>query len=230
MQATDHNSPDANADTDSTDARPAPLQLSVIEARIVASLLEKQATTPDAYPLTLNAIVVACNQKTAREPTVELEPSAVAHALRQLEPRGWVKSQHTARAERYTHRIELMLDIPRAQAVLLALLMLRGPQTVSELLIRSERLAKFNANGDVLHALERLAQRGLTRQLPRASGQREDRHAHLLSGEPAMPANIASASTSSGGGNAALIERVAELETHVAALETRLAVLEQALL
>lgn len=230
MQSTDHNSPDANDKSDGSDARPAPPQLSAIEARIVASLLEKEATTPDAYPLTLNAIVVACNQKTAREPTMDLEPGTVAHALRQLEPRGWVKSQHAARAERYTHRIELMLDIPRAQAVLLALLMLRGPQTVSELLIRSERLTKFNATGDVLHALERLAQRGLTRQLPRASGQREDRHAHLLSGEPAMPAFSASASTSSGGGNTALVERVAELEAHVAALETRLATLEQALL
>lgn len=230
MQATDPNPSAENTETGGSDARPAPPQLSAIEARIVASLLEKEATTPDAYPLTLNAIVVACNQKTAREPTMDLEPGTVAHALRQLEPRGWVKSQHAARAERYTHRIELMLDIPRAQAVLLALLMLRGPQTVSELLIRSERLSKFSSTADVLHALERLAQRGLTRQLPRASGQREDRHAHLLSGEPVIPAQVAGASPSSGGGNTALVERVAELEAHVAALETRLAALEQALL
>jgi uncharacterized protein YceH (UPF0502 family) len=201
-------------------------QLSVAEARIVASLVEKEATTPDTYPMTLNAIVLACNQKTAREPSMQLEPGAVAHALRQLESRGWVKSQHAARADRYAHRVETRLDLGRAHTALLALLMLRGPQTAHELLTRGERLAKFDTVGDVQYALERLAQRGpaLVRLLPRQGGQREDRYAHLLCGEPAYvastPPTTAAASTSTSG--AALGERIAALETRVAELESRL--------
>src|SRR5688572_8698543 len=157
-------------------------QLSVTEARIVGSLVEKEATTPDTYPLTANAIVLACNQKTAREPLLELEPGDVGHALRQLETRGWVRSQHASRADRYAHRVETKLSLTRPQVTLLALLMLRGPQTVHELLARSERMAKFASADDVQHALERLSQRepALVRVLSRQSGQREDRYAHLL--------------------------------------------------
>ena len=201
------------------------VQLTAIEARIVASLVEKEATTPDTYPLTLNAVVLACNQKTAREPFMQLEPGDVGHALRQLESRGWVKSQHAARADRHAHRVEARLDLSRAHTALLALLMLRGPQTVSELLSRSERLAKFDSMEDLQYALERLSQRepALVTQLPRQGGQREDRYAHLLSGEPAhavAPIHAASAPT---GTAAALAERVAALEARLANVEARLA-------
>lgn len=199
-------------------------QLSAAEARIVASLVEKEATTPDTYPMTLNAIVLACNQKTAREPFMQLEPGAVGHALRQLETRGWVKSQHAARADRYAHRVEAKLDLSRAHTALLALLMLRGPQTVHELLTRSERLAKFDTVADVQYALERLAQRepAMVRLLPRQGGQREDRYAHLLSGEPAYVASAGSTPSASSTSGAALAERVAALEARLAELESRL--------
>ena len=200
------------------------LQLNQTEARIVASLVEKEATTPDTYPLTLNAIVLACNQKTAREPFLQLEPGEVGHALRQLESRGWVKSQHAARADRYAHRVEAKLDLSRAHTALLALLMLRGPQTASELLSRSERLAKFDAVGDVQYALERLSQRdpALVRLLPRQGGQREDRYAHLLSGEPAYVAPSAGTGGATSSSGTALAERMAALEARLADLESRL--------
>lgn len=209
---------------ETNDTAPLP-QLSPVEARIVASLMEKEATTPDTYPLTLNAIVLACNQKTAREPTMDLEPGEVGHALRQLEVRGWVKSQHGSRAERYAHRLEAMLSLTRAQAALLALLMLRGPQTAHELLFRSERLAQFNGVDDVQYALERLSQRTppLVVALPRQPGQRGDRYAHLLSGEPDI---TESPVAPGGGGSASLAERVAALEQRMVELEARLAARE----
>lgn len=200
--------------------------LNPIEARILGSLVEKEASTPDSYPLTTNAIVLACNQKTAREPVMQLEPGEVANALRRLEVRGWVRSQHSGRTERYGHRVDKMLDLTRAQAALIALLLLRGPQTLHELLSRSERTASFGSIDEVRHALERLAQRDppMVRLLPRQGGQREDRYAHLLSGEPVLPPPSAAAAPT--GGAAALGERVAELESRVAELEARLASLQ----
>jgi len=200
-------------------------QLSAIDARILASLFEKEATTPDAYPLTLNAIVLACNQKTAREPVMELEQGEVANALRRLETRGFVKSQHTARAERYSHRLEAVLSLTKPQTALLALLMLRGPQTAHELLARTDRLARFEGIEDVQHALERLSKRmpALVVALPRQSGQRGERFAHLLSGEPDVSALSAPSSDAS---TSPMSERVAELEQRVAELEARMSALE----
>ncbi|MFC0679892.1 YceH family protein [Lysobacter korlensis] len=193
--------------------------------RILGSLIEKEATTPDAYPLTVNAVVLACNQKTAREPVMQLEADEVAHALRQLEVRGWVRSQHSGRAERYGHRVEKILGLTRAQAALLALLMLRGPQTLHELLGRSERLAEFASAEDVQHALDRLARRepALVRLLPRQSGQREARYVHLLGGEP----DVAAMADGPGVESApASRDRIAALEERIAELEARLARLE----
>lgn len=200
--------------------------LSPIDARIVASLFEKEATTPDAYPLTLNAIVLACNQKTAREPVMELEQGEVGNALRRLETRGWVKSQHTARAERYSHRLEAVLSLTKPQTALLALLALRGPQTAHELLARSDRLARFEGIEDVQHALERLSRRApaLVVALPRSAGQRGERFAHLLCGEPDVSAMEASSTSASA--QSPMSERVAELEQRVATLEARLVALE----
>ncbi|MGJ7901128.1 YceH family protein [Lysobacter sp. 1R34A] len=216
--------PDPSSTDAATDADAAP-QLSAAEARIIGSLIEKEATTPDVYPLTLNAIVTACNQKTAREPTMQLEQGEVANALRRLETRGWVKSQHSSRAERYSHRAATVLDLTRPQTALLGLLLLRGPQTTHELLSRSERMAKFESVGDVQYALERLAQHNPTivRVIPRQSGQREDRYGHLLSGEPVY---VGGGSGDEGGNasapSSAVLERIAELEAKVADLEARL--------
>lgn len=201
--------------------------LTPTEARILGSLLEKQATTPDTYPLTLNALVLACNQKTAREPVMQLEPGEVGHALRQLEGRGWVKSQHASRADRYEHRLDAKLDLNRAQAALLTLLMLRGPQTINELRTRADRLASFANDDDVAHALDRMAQRdpALVLRVPRQSGQREDRYAHLLCGEPVMPViatDDARLPHRDGGDAPSLAQRVADLEARVARLEAAL--------
>jgi uncharacterized protein YceH (UPF0502 family) len=209
----------------SQDTAPAPV-LTPVEARILGSLAEKAATTPDTYPLTLNNLVLACNQKTAREPVTNLSPGEIGHALRQLEPRGLVKSEYGARAERYHHRIDRVFDLTPAQSSLMALLLLRGPQTLHELLSRSERMHRFAGTDDVRHALERLAEREtpLVRRLPRGSGQREDRYAHLLCGEPAMPERDDDAPAPRGHDSQATDALLARIE----ALEARVAVLEAA--
>ena len=207
----------------------AALSLTEIEARILGSLVEKAATTPDVYPLTLNNIALACNQKTSREPTMNLNVGEIGHALRQLEPRGLVKSEYGARSERYYHRIDRVLDLTPAQTALLALLMLRGPQTLNELLARSERMHRFGGTDDVRHALERMAERDapLVRCIPRGAGQREDRYAQLLCGEPVMPERSAArddrddAHEPRADALQALIDRIDALEARIATLEAR---------
>ncbi|MGQ5304930.1 YceH family protein [Xanthomonas arboricola pv. corylina] len=209
-----------------TDA-PSPPVLDTAQARVLGCLIEKEATTPDAYPLTVNAAQVAANQKTAREPVLNLQTGVVHHALRQLETLGLVRQQFSSRAERYEHR----LDLTRQQVALIGLLLLRGPQTLGELFARSERLARFNDADDVRHHLDRLIQRGLAVQLPRASGQREDRYAHLLSGEldvEALQAAAARATPSprSSADSSELEARVQMLEATVAELQDALAAVQ----
>ncbi|PPU74239.1 MULTISPECIES: YceH family protein [Xanthomonas] len=194
--------------------------LDTAQARVLGCLIEKEATTPDAYPLTVNAAQVAANQKTAREPVLTLQTGVVHHALRQLETLGLVRQQFSSRAERYEHRLGSVLDLTRQQVALIGLLLLRGPQTLGELHTRSERLARFNDADDVRHHLERLVQRGLAAQLPRAGGQREDRYAHLLSGAldlEALQAAAARAAPAARGGADS-----SELETRVQVLEEQL--------
>lgn len=210
------------------DAHPTPV-LDPAQVRVLACLVEKEATTPDTYPLTVNAVQVAANQKTAREPVMSLEMGQVHHALRQLESLGLVRQQFSSRAERYEHRLDSALGLTRQQAVLLALLGLRGAQTVHELFARSERLFRFADAEEVRHALDRLAQRGLAGALPRASGQREERYVHGLGG--AIEANVPtgepadSAQASASG----LEARVEMLEAEVADLREQLDALRQAL-
>ncbi|MEA9656408.1 YceH family protein [Xanthomonas campestris pv. raphani] len=213
-----------------TETLPTPV-LDTAQARVLGCLIEKEATTPDAYPLTVNAAQVAANQKTAREPVLTLQTGVVHHALRQLETLGLVRQQFSSRAERYEHRLGSALDLTRQQVAVIGLLLLRGPQTLGELFARSERLARFNDSDDVRHHLERLIQRGLAVQLPRASGQREDRYAHLLSGEldlEALQAAAARAAPSARGGadSSELEARVLSLETTVAELQDALSALQ----
>ncbi|WP_225041028.1 YceH family protein [Xanthomonas campestris] len=213
-----------------TETLPTPV-LDTAQARVLGCLIEKEATTPDAYPLTVNAAQVAANQKTAREPVLTLQTGVVHHALRQLETLGLVRQQFSSRAERYEHRLGSALDLTRQQVAVIGLLLLRGPQTLGELFARSERLARFNDSDDVRHHLERLIQRGLAVQLPRASGQREDRYAHLLSGELNLEALQAAAaraapSARSGADSSELEARVLSLETTVAELQDALSALQ----
>ncbi len=199
--------------------------LNAAQARALGCLIEKEATTPDAYPLTVNATQVAANQKTAREPVMQLSAGDVHHALRQLESLGLARQQFSSRAERFEHRAGSALDLTRQQLALLGLLLLRGPQTTGELLTRSERLFQFQDADELRHHLDRMLQRGLAVQLPRAGGQREDRFMHLLGGPVDVEAlaEAYKSAPAAGGGNAGLEARVAELEAIVAELQAQVA-------
>ena len=209
-----------------TDESAVPL-LSAAEARVLGCLIEKEATTPDAYPLTVNAAHVAANQKTAREPVMTLDPGEVHHALRALETKRLAKQVFSSRAERYEHRTGAFFSLPQPQVALLGLLLLRGAQTVHELFARSERLAKFADADDVRHHLERLIQRqpALVVQIPRGPGQREDRHAHLLCGPVDAAAVSERIAQRTEPETSALEARVAALEYEVAALREEIAAL-----
>jgi len=207
-----------------TDTPALPL-LSAAEARVLGCLIEKEATTPDAYPLTVNAAHVAANQKTARDPVMALDVGNVNHALRQLEAKGLGKQVFSSRAERYEHRAGALFSLPKQQVVLLGLLLLRGAQTAPELLARSERLARFSDADDVRHHLERLSQPALAMQIPRGSGQREDRYAHLLCGPVDAAAISERLAQRSEPEPSALEARVAALESEVAALREEIAAL-----
>jgi uncharacterized protein YceH (UPF0502 family) len=199
--------------------------LGAAEARALGCLIEKEATTPDVYPLTINAVQAAANQKTAREPLMALEPGAVNHALRQLEQHGLARQVFSSRAERYEHRVEAAMGLPPQQVALLGLLLLRGPQTAFELLSRSERLRPFADVEDVRHHLERMAKRqpSLVVQVPRGPGQREDRYAHLLCGPVDVAAIAARAPVGTADAAAPELEaRVAALEAEVARLREQL--------
>ena len=203
-------------------------RLNSTEIRILGSLIEKQATSPETYPLTLNALMIACNQKTSREPVMNLTQGQVGQSLRALEARGFTKLVMGSRADRWEHRIDKALEVVPAQVVLAGLLFLRGPQTVNELLTRSGRMHDFEDTEQVVHQLERLIARGLALLIPRQAGQREDRYMHAL-GDPADIDAILAARQNPverGGGGAVSVERIEELEARIAALEERLARLE----
>jgi len=200
--------------------------LDAVQARLLGCLVEKEATTPDTYPLTVNAAQSAANQKTAREPVMNVSAGSVEHALRQLETLGLARQHFSSRADRYEHRLQSALDLTRQQTVLLALLLLRGPQTLGELVTRAERLHRFADADEARHAIERLQQRALLVVLPRASGQREDRYMHLLGGPvdvQALAESYKGSSSSGGGGSPALEARVQQLEATVAELQEQLA-------
>ena len=202
--------------------------LTIVEARVLGCLIEKQLTTPEAYPLTLNALVLACNQKTSREPVLNLTAGQVGQALRSLEGREMARLVMGSRADRWEHRVDKALELVAAQVVLIGLLLLRGPQTINELLTRSSRMHDFDDAEQVQHHLERLISRELACLLPRQSGQREDRYMHVL-GDPAdlqaaLAARASEPQRATAGGQQD--ERLEALEARIAALEERLAQLE----
>ncbi len=202
--------------------------LSAIDVRILGCLVEKQATTPETYPLTLNSLVLACNQKTSREPLMSLTEGQVGQALHSLEGRGFTRLVMGGRADRWEHRLDKALELVKPQQALLGLLFLRGPQTLSELLTRSNRLYAFEDTAEVQHQLERLIGRDLAVLLPRQSGQREDRYMHLLGETADLEALLAARSQGDAAPRGGSLDegRIAELEARVAALEERLARLE----
>lgn len=205
------------------DTVPALPQLSAVEARVLGCLIEKQKTTPEQYPLTVNALVLACNQKTSREPVMDLSVGDVGHCLRELEGRELVQRAFGGRVERFEQRFDKGYNLTLRKQALLAMLMLRGPQTINELFTRCERLADFATSEDIRHTLQRMAEQEppLVVNMGRGGGQREDRFMHLLSGTPSMEALASVESSRRNGGSAALEERVTQLENEVGELRAQ---------
>jgi uncharacterized protein len=154
-----------------------------VEIRVIGCLIEKQRTTPDVYPLTLNALRLACNQSTNRDPVVDYDENAIRGAIERLVQRKWVTlaSWSNRRSMKYRHTLDGALGLDDGEISVLAVLMLRGPQTPGELKARTERLHPFGDMGELTGTLGRLIERGLALRLDRRPGQREERYAHLLS-------------------------------------------------
>jgi uncharacterized protein len=156
-----------------------------VEIRVLGCLIEKQRTTPDAYPLSLNSLRLACNQATARDPVVAYEEREIKAALERLSNRGWTRfaSGASSRALKYRHLIDEALGLSGAELSLLGVLMLRGPQTLGELKQRGERLHRFGSIAEIAETLDGLSQRELVERLERRPGQKEERWAQLLGGD-----------------------------------------------
>ena len=219
--------------------------LSPNEARVLATLMEKARTVPDSYPLSINALLLGCNQKTSRDPVMELTESEAKAAIDTLKAQSLVFEAASSRVPRFEHNFQRGFGVTEAQAVLLGLLMLRGPQTPGELRLSSERWYKFADIASVEDALGELKARGedsgalMVVQLPRAAGMREQRWAHLLCGEESLsalaPMQRASdainreAEPVSLGQAERLQQRIESLESQVTQLQGQLARLYQEL-
>jgi uncharacterized protein len=195
--------------------------LSPTQTRVLGALLEKEATTPEYYPLSLNALVNASNQKNNREPVMQLSEDEVRTALHRLQDLNLAAALHESRVTKYEHHLQEVLNLTRGESALLCVLLLRGPQTPGELRGRTERMHRFEELSDVLSTLDKLAQHDppLVAALPRQAGSREIRYAHLLSGQPQAAPSASEAEASVPGGlEASDHERLLELEKEVAAL------------
>ena len=200
--------------------------LNPFETRVLGCLMEKQLLTPDIYPLSLNALQTAANQKTSREPVMALDPADINRTLRSLEEKGLARRVSGSRVERFEHGAARVFRLTTPQSALLALLLLRGPQTLNELLTRSDRMAHFTSADQVREELDMMIGRRppLVKEIGRAPGQREDRFAHLLAGDVDVSAIVAAAPARAAAPSlvAELEERVRQLEEEVAALKARL--------
>jgi uncharacterized protein YceH (UPF0502 family) len=212
-------------------------ELGAVEQRILGCLLEKQRTTPDVYPLSLNSLRLACNQSTNRDPVVDYDDATLRDGLHRLERRGLVRlaSGAGSRAAKYRHLLEQALPLDDAQQALVCVLLLRGAQTPGELKQRTERMHAFASLADVHAALDELIARGLARRHERRPGQKEDRYSHLLAAEdePDTPGdNGAGADHLPAAAVAAPTQRAAEPDaagTDLASLAARVARLEREL-
>jgi uncharacterized protein len=198
------------------------------ELRVLGCLIEKQRTTPDVYPLSLNTLRLACNQSTNRDPVVDYDEATIRAALDGLSRRGWARlaSGAGSRAIKYRHLLDEALELVPSQLAILAVLMLRGPQTPGELKVRGERLYPFRTLEDVHRTLESLIERELAERLPRRPGQKEERYAQLLGGEALASAPAAAPAPQPVPDDdrlAALEQRVQRLEEELAAVRESLA-------
>lgn len=172
---------------------PGPVPPDASELRVLGALIEKQRTTPDAYPLSVNALRLACNQSTNRDPVVDYDDRVVLDALEHLGRRGWTRlaSGSGSRARKYRHLLDEALSLAGGEIALLAVLMLRGPQTPGELRQRAERLHRFDDFSALETTLDGLVERGLAARLPRRPGQKEQRYTQLLGGDgDAAPGSV----------------------------------------
>jgi len=209
--------------------------LSPAQTRVLGCLLEKQRTTPDAYPLSLNALRLACNQATNRDPVVDYDEETVRDALHRLERRGLVRlaSGAGSRASKFRHLLAERLPMDRAEEAVMCVLMLRGPQTPGELKQRGERMHPFEGLAELHATLAQLIERGLAERLPRRPGQKEERYRELLGeepgdggeapGEPSLRLPAPEERAAQNGAVAGdLAARVARLEREVSELRARL--------
>ena len=202
---------------------PMSLALSVTEARVLGTLMEKARTVPDSYPLSLNTLMLGCNQKSSREPLMNVTEAEIATALDTLMPLNLVRETSGSRVARYEHNFQRGVGVPEQSAVLLGLLMLRGPQTAGELRLNAERWYRFADISSVEGFLEEMQDRSVEKggplvvKLPRASGAREQRWAHLLCGAVDTLQTGASRSTEGQAGSNTH-ERIDRLEAEVASL------------
>jgi uncharacterized protein YceH (UPF0502 family) len=215
------------------------MHLDSIQLRVLGSLIEKEITTPENYPLSLNALINACNQRSSRDPVLDLTEDEVRQALHTLEDLALVSTVHDARVPKYEHRIRTVLNLRRDETAVLCLLMLRGPQTPGELRSRADRLYTFDDLSAVQSTLERLANRPvasdtgsetqtgpLTTILPRQPGSREARYAHLLGDQTNLMSQHESAPTTEtrppSTQESVANQRLARMEAEIAALTTAL--------
>jgi len=202
-------------------------EFTAVQVRVLGCLMEKKETTPDQYPLSLNALRNACNQKSSRFPITAYTEGDVGHTIRELEGMKLASEVWGSRVARYEHRVPQVMGLHSKGIALLCVLMLRGPQTLGELKNHCHRMYEFDDLDDVQFALQKLMEHdpALVTDLPRQPGQKEGRFAHLLSGEPEItefaPAPVRSTRSSN-----ALEERVDRLEAELADIRTRLAALE----
>jgi uncharacterized protein YceH (UPF0502 family) len=206
------------------------IQLTEVECRVLGSLVEKEITTPEYYPLSLNALVNACNQKSNREPVMTLDEPAVRQALHSLDGQSLVRSVSASdsRVTKYEHRLQEAFNFYRHEIAILCVLLLRGPQTPGELRTRAERMHPFEDLSAVQSSLQHLMKREppLVRVLPRQPGTKEARYAHLLAGDVEFPE--AKTEISPAANSPSLdAERVARLEEEIAALRKEIADLKQ---
>jgi uncharacterized protein YceH (UPF0502 family) len=200
--------------------------LNEVECRVLGSLIEKEVTTPEYYPLSLNALVNACNQKSNRDPVMNLDEAAVREALHSLDRQSLVRSVSASdsRVTKYEHRLQEAFNFYRHETAILCVLLLRGPQTPGELRTRAERMHRFDDLGAVQSSLQHLMKRepALVKVLPRQPGTKEARYAHLFAGDVVVPENKSETHAEPGAG-VRDGERIARLEEEVGVLQKDIA-------
>ena len=200
-----------------------PKLLTPEEARVIASLMGKELTTPNNYPLTLNSLMAACNQKSNREPVMTMNEGQVGNIVNKMADRGLLFVEYGERAIRISHKARSNFKLDRKQQAVLTVLMLRAPQTLNDILTRIGRMVDFSDTEEVLPVVDEMIARqpALVVRFPRGEGRREERYSHLLCGDVEMPKSMESAPGVTGNLTTAEIDRLTILENRVAELEKR---------